>query len=79
MPMPKINAGQYLIEAFHELGRADQTGMATRPLQWAEIEAYAQATQDISEPWEKRTLRKMSEAYVAWLSRGADVFALGPT
>jgi len=37
--------------------------MGNGPLRWTEIKAYADATGALSEPWEFRCVRDMSNAY----------------
>lgn len=64
MPLPRVEAGEYLLNAFFEVGPTMQGGMGEAPLHWQEVDAYARQTQAISEPWEARALVQMSRAYL---------------
>lgn len=59
--MPPLNGGDYLLTAWSDLGRVEVGGMGHFPLKYAEIAAGM--------PWttaeERRTIRRMSEAYLA--------------
>lgn len=77
-PLPEITAGGYLIRCFSELGRIGNNGFGPQPLSWAEIEAYAAATEEISTPMEKRELRDMSKGYIRGLTLGKDGLAIAP-
>lgn len=49
-----------------------------RALSWAEIQAYASLTREISEPWEARWIREASIAYLDELARGANHLGIMP-
>lgn len=53
--MPVIGAGQYLADAFVDLGAAEAT--------WGAMRDYAACTGVLSEPWEFATLIRMKRAY----------------
>lgn len=76
-PMPVIKAGQYLVEAFNELGRVS-SGFSMIPLTWAEIDAYARLTGEITERFEARALRRMSVAYIEGYRLSEDEFSIPP-
>jgi hypothetical protein len=77
-PMPPLDAGQYLADAFGEIGRITSTGFGPVPLTWAEIDAYARQTGTLSEPWEARCLRAMSHAYLEGLEIGKNALGREP-
>jgi hypothetical protein len=76
-PMPEVTAGQYLVEAFNELGRVS-AGFSMIPLTWGEIDAYARLTGEISERFEARALRRMSAAYIEGYRLSEDEFSIPP-
>lgn len=53
-------------------------GFGVEPLRWSEIDAYARLTGDITQPWEARTVRAMSEAYCRWRKLGEDALCMTP-
>jgi hypothetical protein len=60
------------------MGMAQSTGMGIGPLAWSEIAAFAQSTCAISDPWELRAIRQMSEQYVAGLRQGEQPLVIPP-
>lgn len=48
------------------------------PLSWAEVDAYARNSPEITEPWEAQALVQMSQEYLAEKRKGADVFTVAP-
>lgn len=62
--MPDLGAEQYLFEAFSELGYAQPVGMGVGSLAWSEIAAFADATGSLTDPWEFRAIRQMSDQYL---------------
>ena len=54
----------YLIDAAAEMGWCSGNGLGASALTWTEIGAYAKATGQRFAPWEARTLRNMSAAFV---------------
>ena len=74
-----VGEGQYLLEALFEVGPSGTAGMGGEiPLSWAEVWAYAQATQNLTEPWEFRAIVRMSKAFVKARIDGESVFAIPP-
>lgn len=63
IPLPPI-PDQYLVDWFREIGRTMAGGMGEAPLTWQEIAAWEGRTGIELEPWESRTVRAMSEAYL---------------
>lgn len=57
--------GAHLITAISELGWAGNNGFGETVLSWAEIQAYAETTGALVEPWEFRCVRQMSLVYAA--------------
>lgn len=76
--MPDVGDADYLLRAFHELGRKMAGPMGSGPLAWSEIVAYAAATGQISSPWEFRALREMSVAFIDGQAIGEDPFGIPP-
>ena len=76
-PLPPVDQGQYILAAWHELGRME-VAFGRMPLSWSEIDAYARMTRAITEPWEARVIRDMSREYIAGLDLGADPLAIEP-
>lgn len=55
--------GEYLLDALFAVGPTEYRAGEESPISWSELGAYAQATGDISEPWELRAVMSMSRAY----------------
>lgn len=70
--------GDYLLHALKRIGFYSTFGEGRCVLTWAEIHAFAQATQAVSEPWEMEALRRMSGAYLGGLHRGENPFGIQP-
>lgn len=47
------------------------------PLSWADVDAYSRATGELTEPWERKALHRLSEIYVAEV-RSKDGFRIPP-
>lgn len=77
-PLPPIEAGRYLVEAFRDLGRFSSTGFGPAVLTWAEIDAFARQTNAITDPWEARSLREMSAAFIEGLEIGKNPLGRAP-
>lgn len=77
--MPELAGGEhYMLDALVEAGPALPGQMGPVPLSWQEIDAYARQTQAIDEPWEARTLIKMSAAYLEGIAVGENPFGIMP-
>lgn len=77
--MVPVYDGNYLVDALFEVGPSATAGMGSEiPVSWVEIWAYAQSTQNISEPWEFRAIMQMSKAFVRARREGESVFAIPP-
>lgn len=70
--------GDYLLKALNRIGFYSHFGEGRCVLTWAEIHAFAQATQAVREPWEMEALRRMSSAYLGGLRQGENVFGIIP-
>ena len=57
--------GGYLVTAWQEIGWCGSNGFGETPLPWVEIQAYAEATGALVDPWEFLCIRRMSIDYVA--------------
>lgn len=75
-PPIQIETGGYMLEAFAASGMVSALSFDLAPLSWPEIDAFAR--HDGLTPDEAATLRKMSEAYVAGVRHGEDLFAIAP-
>lgn len=77
--MVPVHDGHYLLDALFEVGPSATAGMGAEiPVSWTEVWAYAQATQNLSEPWEFRAIMQMSKAFVRARREGESVFAIPP-
>lgn len=75
-PVPAEAA--HLLDCLLEVGLASANGLADAPIGWSEISAWqAQAGIELS-PWEARTLRRLSQAYVAERAAAADPMRPAP-
>lgn len=76
---PEISAGDYLLQALFDVGPTeyDSSGEFV-PLLWSTLYHYAKSTDEISEPWEFKALRKMSVGYVEGRTAGVDPFCKVP-
>lgn len=54
------------------------TGFGPIPLNYQEVWAYAQATTEITQAWEIKTLIAMSHNFIAGLSEGEAVLSMSP-
>ncbi len=68
----------YLKELFFLSGQALQSGMGLIPLTWQELDAFIRVNELDLMIWEKRILRKMSEAYCTESSRATDPMRPAP-
>lgn len=53
--------------------------MGDAPLGWPDIQAYAQITAAEIDPWEARTLRDLSAAYLVERQRGEKPLSIPPS
>lgn len=58
------NPAPHLTDWFLDIGPATATGMGEVPLGWLEIDAWCERTGIDLDPWEARTIRSLSRAYV---------------
>lgn len=78
-PFPIITAGQYLLDALYEAGPVKSDPLAgSVALDWTDLHAYVALTGAISEPWEARALRDMSQAYERGMREGSNPFSIMP-
>lgn len=61
-------AATYVVELLHEAGLMLHSGMGPVPLSWSEIQNWLTATGRELPLWEKLTIKRLSEEYVAELS-----------
>jgi hypothetical protein len=77
--LPPLEGGQYLVEAFQRMRFATPSpmgGLVAR--EWSEVEAFALASQAVTEPWEKEVLFEMSWAYVEERTAASDPLRIAP-
>ena len=78
-PVVEVEHGGYLLRALQEAGWHAVAPMGgAMPLSFADAHAFALCTEQVSEPWEKEALVKMSRAYCQGLAEGRNVFAIEP-
>lgn len=76
--LPDLSAAQYLLETLFEVGPVQSDGLGVGPLSWLEMKSFADATGGISDPWEFRALRRMSEAYIEGFRQGKNPLCIPP-
>lgn len=74
--LPDIEAGDYLVEAFAELGMVSATADGMLPIQWSEIEAFARVER--LRPDEAKLMRTMSVAYLDGRDAGMSPLGKSP-
>lgn len=62
--MPPVTVGRYLLDYLFELGPAVPNGMGSSPVPFSEIDKWSELTGIPLQPWEVRTLRRLSQDYV---------------
>lgn len=68
LEMPDIeteHGAGYLVGLLYEAGLMSSSGMGPVPLSWAEIDAWIRCTDLQLTTWERLTIKRMSEEYVA--------------
>ncbi len=79
VPMPPLSEpAQELLGLLLEVGPAVGGGMGMAPLSFAELQAFQGTAGYELTPWEARTLRRLSQVYVAGVSEGEDPNAPPP-
>jgi len=76
--LPKLDAGEYLIDAMFVMRPTRSNGMGEVAADWDTIDAFARVSGRISEPWEAETLFAMCEAYHKGLDAGVNPLAIAP-
>lgn len=73
VPMPPLSEpAQAVLGHLLEVGPAVGGGMGLAPLSFTELQAYQQAAGYELTPWEARTLRRLSQVYVAGVAEAED-------
>ena len=68
--------GHYLMQSLWAVGPSDpNTG---GPILWQELEAYANVSGKLQEPWEFEAVMSMSKAYVQEKTAGVNPFRIAP-
>lgn len=75
---PEIEAGQYLLDIWRDLGRFGNNGMGLIPISFQDIQSYSQMMADDLEPWEVRTILDCSQAFLWGLRLGENPLAFTP-
>jgi hypothetical protein len=78
MEIPDAGDMAYLLEMLFEAGPTVATPMGDTPLGWSDLRAYAEMTGTDLDPWEARTLREMSAAYLAERENGKHLLSIPP-
>ncbi|HBU13511.1 MAG TPA: hypothetical protein DEF16_00630 [Gemmobacter sp.] len=76
--LPRLDAGEYLLEAMFRLGPTCSNGLADVARDWPEIEAFARVTGRISEPSKCELLYDMCRGYHEAREAGKDPLAMPP-
>lgn len=63
IPLPP-NPARYLTDWFFEIGPTSPAGMGEGPIGWTDITAWQSLTGIELQPWEARTIRRLSIAFV---------------
>ena len=73
------DAAEYLVSAFIDAGLFSFIGTGDRiPLTWETLRAYSEATGELSEAWQYKALRRMSQKYLDGLQDGQEVLSIPP-
>lgn len=75
-PVPPEAA--YLFDCLLEVGPASVNGMADAPVSWDELRTWQQMVGIELSPWEARTVRQLSRAYVAERTAATDPMRPAP-
>lgn len=68
IPLPEV-AFTYLTDWLFEIGPVVSGGMGDGPVGYRDIAAWQDITGVIVQPWEARTIRRLSQAYLAGLRK----------
>lgn len=77
-PMPDLDSGGYLLDYFWEIGPFSPGATYPVPLSHLEIQAWQHNTGIELSAWQARTMRSLSEEYVAQLRLGESSTCLPP-
>lgn len=78
-PFPDLTEYQRMIwQSFLDVGPSMPGTMAEAPLSWAEVDAYARNSPELSEAWEAETLVGMSQEYLSEKAKGAEALTMEP-
>ena len=78
-PLPELPAGEYLLDALHEVGAFSQGSMGgISPLTWLELDAYCRRTGEVENPWEAKLIIELSREYVSGYNIGLNVLGIPP-
>ncbi|AHD02952.1 hypothetical protein [Leisingera methylohalidivorans] len=78
-PLPELSEYQSMIwRAFLEVGPAMPGSMDEVPLSWAEVDAFARNSPEITDAWEVQALVRMSQEYLSERRRGTEALTKAP-
>lgn len=77
--MPELPASEHMVLALLDAGPVVYDGAGAAPLCWRDVQAYGECSGTLSEPWEFRTLRQMSAAYLVELQAATNPARIAPT
>lgn len=78
LPLPEIEAGEYLIEAMIELEPIRSNGVGLVVPDWQEILAFKDANELPLVAWENRLIRKMCKVYLSGFNSGKEALSIPP-
>lgn len=62
-PVLPPNPAPHITDWFMEIGPTFSTGMGERPIEWPDMDAWCNRVGIDLDPWEARTIRRLSKAY----------------
>lgn len=77
--MPDPGGAEHLLAYLWEMGPTVPAGPSVGPVTFQEMRAWSEVTGVFLEPWEYRTLRRLSADYLAELQRASKHDAIAPT
>lgn len=78
-PFPELTDYQGLIwQAFLDVGPSMSGAMGEVPVSWAEVDAFARNSPELSEAWEAEILVRMSQEYLSEKAKGAEALTMEP-
>lgn len=76
--LPEVGPGAYLLGHLFEVGPVSTAGMGVGPITWGELQAWQVQTGIELQPWEARTVHRLSRDFAAETRRAEDPAAAAP-